>query len=122
MEHDWKKIVKKPAPGIMNPGEFTVKGEPEQDETRCWNPPTPHSGYTAEKYNDPVDHPAHYTSSAAQCECGRRIECIDVVRHMGFNLGNIVKYLWRADLKNGLEDLKKAAWYLNDLIEQKERE
>jgi hypothetical protein len=41
---------------------------------------------------------------------------------MSFNLGNVIKYLWRADLKNGTEDLKKAAWYLNDEIERRERE
>jgi len=32
---------------------------------------------------------------------------------MNFNLGNAVKYIWRASLKNGLEDLKKAAWYID---------
>jgi hypothetical protein len=37
---------------------------------------------------------------------------------MGFNVGNIVKYLWRFKDKNGLEDLKKARWYLDDLIQQ----
>lgn len=71
---------------------------------------------------DNINHPKHYNNSSAKCECGRRIECIDVTRHMGFNLGNIVKYLWRAEDKNGLEDLKKAQWYLNDLIKQKELE
>jgi hypothetical protein len=36
-----------------------------------------------------------------------------VVEHMGFNLGNAMKYIWRADLKNdAVEDLKKAAWYI----------
>ena len=44
------------------------------------------------------------------------IECIDITRHMGFNLGNALKYIWRADLKNEspVEDLKKATWYLLD--------
>jgi hypothetical protein len=65
---------------------------------------------------DNVNHPPHYNSSPAHCECGRRIECIDVTRHMGFNVGNAVKYLWRYELKNGIEDLKKARWYLDDLI------
>lgn len=40
-----------------------------------------------------VDHPAHYNSHPSG------IECIDVVENMGFNVGNAVKYLWRADLK-----------------------
>lgn len=69
---------------------------------------------------DNVNHPAHYNSSPAHCECGRRIECIDVTRHMGFNVGNAVKYLWRYELKNGIEDLKKARWYIDDLIKKAE--
>jgi hypothetical protein len=72
-------------------------------------------------HHDNVNHPIHYNASPAKCECGRRIECIDVTRHMNFNIGNVVKYLWRASLKGGLEDLKKARWYLDDQIKQLER-
>ena len=59
--------------------------------------------------DNPVDHPRHYTTHPAG------IECIDVVETMGFNLGNTVKYIWRAGLKSddALTDLKKAAWYLD---------
>jgi len=68
-----------------------------------------------------VDHPKHYTSSEAKCsKCGHPIECIDVTRHMSFNIGNVVKYVWREGLKNGLEDLKKAAWYLADEIKKRD--
>lgn len=74
------------------------------------------------KPNDPVNHPQHYTSSPAKCECGATIECIQVTRHMSFDLGNAVKYIWRADLKGGVEDLRKAVWYLNDEIARRERE
>ncbi len=71
---------------------------------------------------DLVNHPPHYTSSEATCDsCGSTIECISVTRHMGFNVGNIVKYLWRFDKKNGIEDLKKARWYLEDLINKLEK-
>jgi hypothetical protein len=43
------------------------------------------------------------------------IECIDITRHMGFSVGNAVKYLWRADNKgNAIQDLRKAAWYVLD--------
>lgn len=65
---------------------------------------------------DKINHPHHYNNSQAHCGCGRRIECIDVTRHMDFNIGNVIKYLWRYQDKNGLEDLKKAQWYLHDLI------
>lgn len=69
---------------------------------------------------DNVNHPKHYNSSPFICECGRRIECIDVTRHMNFNIGNVIKYLWRAQFKNGLEDLRKAQWYLNDAVKTAE--
>lgn len=70
---------------------------------------------------DNVNHPSHYTCSEAKCsECGKSIECIDITRHMNFNIGNAVKYIWRYEMKNGLEDLKKARWYLDDAIKQME--
>lgn len=66
--------------------------------------------------HDAVHHPKHYTSHPSG------IECIEITRHMGFNLGNAVKYIWRADLKNdALEDLRKAAWYIADEIAKRER-
>lgn len=65
--------------------------------------------------HDAVNNPAHYTSHPSG------IECIEVTRHMSFNLGNVVKYLWRADHKGAtLEDLKKARWYLDDEIKKRE--
>jgi len=63
------------------------------------------------KPHDPVNHPQHYTQHPSG------IECIAITRHMNFNLGNAIKYIWRAGLKgNSVEDLKKAAWYLQDEI------
>jgi hypothetical protein len=71
---------------------------------------------------DMVNHPPHYTSSPATCSCGKPIECIQVTRHMGFNLGNSTKYIWRADLKdNSIEDLEKAVWYLQDELTERKR-
>ena len=56
---------------------------------------------------DPVNHPPHYTSHPS------KVECIQITEHMGFNLGNAVKYIWRADLKgDAIEDLRKAAFYI----------
>jgi hypothetical protein len=56
---------------------------------------------------DPVNHPPHYTGHPSG------VECITITEHMGFNLGNAVKYIWRADLKgDALQDLEKAAWYV----------
>lgn len=62
--------------------------------------------------NDSVNHPSHYTSHPSG------VECITIARHMTFNLGNVLKYIWRCEDKGKyLEDLKKAAWYLNNEIE-----
>jgi Protein of unknwon function (DUF3310) len=72
---------------------------------------------------DMINHPPHYSSLPATCSnCGHGIECIDIVRHMGFDLGNTVKYLWRWRDKGGVEDLKKARFYLDDTIRQLEKE
>lgn len=57
--------------------------------------------------SDPVNHPAHYTRHPSG------VECIAITEHMGFCLGNAIKYIWRADLKNGIEDLRKARWYID---------
>ena len=63
---------------------------------------------------DMVNSPAHYNKAG--------IETIDAIQAMtgdGFEFylqGNIMKYLWRYRYKNGVEDLKKAEWYLNKLI------
>jgi hypothetical protein len=65
--------------------------------------------------SDMVNHPPHYISHPSG------VECIAVTRHMSFNLGNVVKYIWRADEKGSdLEDLRKAAWYLADEIKRRE--
>lgn len=64
--------------------------------------------------NDAVDHPKHYNSHPSG------VECIDITEHMNFNLGNAMKYIWRADEKfNAIEDLKKAAWYIDREIKRR---
>jgi len=62
---------------------------------------------------DSVNHPKHYTSHPSG------VECIEITEHMTFNLGNAVKYIWRADLKGKqIEDLEKAVWYINREIQR----
>lgn len=61
--------------------------------------------------HDPVDHPRHYVNHPSG------LECIEITRHLPFDIGNAVKYVWRADLKNGHEDYRKALWYLDDAID-----
>lgn len=69
---------------------------------------------------DVINHPSHYESG--------RFECIDVMEETqgteavkDFCLCNAFKYLYRHRNKNGLEDVKKANWYLNKYIELSER-
>ena len=70
--------------------------------------------------SDMVNHPSHYTSG--------KIECIDALESATEGLtgieavctANAIKYLWRWKRKNGVEDLKKAKWYIDKLIEKQE--
>lgn len=63
-----------------------------------------------------VDHPKHYNAHPSG------VECIDVVEHMGFNLGNAIKYIWRADLKENTEvDLRKAIWYIDRELQRRSK-
>jgi hypothetical protein len=62
---------------------------------------------------DPVSKPKHYNNHPSG------IECIEITEHMNFCLGNAIKYIWRADLKNGVEDLSKAIWYIEREIENR---
>lgn len=58
---------------------------------------------------DDVEHPKHYTQYP--------VEVIEITRHLRFNLGNAVKYILRAPFKGSeIKDLRKAKWYLEDLI------
>lgn len=70
---------------------------------------------------DNVNSPSHYTQAG--------IECIDAITaavsgKSGIEavcVANVIKYLWRYELKNGVEDVKKAQWYLNRLVAELER-
>ncbi len=61
---------------------------------------------------DPVHHPPHYTQG--------RVECIEVLEQLNldFRLTNVVKYIWRHREKGGLEDLRKAKWYLDRYLDK----
>ena len=76
---------------------------------------------TANK-KDNVNHPSHYTQG--------KIECIDAIEEstkglLGISavcVANVIKYIWRYKFKNGIEDLKKARWYLDKLIAHEENQ
>jgi hypothetical protein len=64
---------------------------------------------------DMVNHPIHYNKAGIET-----IDAIEAATTDGFKYylqGNILKYIWRYEYKNGVEDLKKARWYLDKLIE-----
>ena len=69
---------------------------------------------------DMVNSPPHYNKSGIEC-----IEAIKAMTGDGFKFylqGNIMKYLWSYLYKNGVEDLKKAKWYLSELIDNVEED
>ena len=83
----------------------------ENDEVNCCN---------KESNADMVNHPSHYTQGGIEC-----IDCIKsaIVGKVGieaFCVGNAIKYLFRYEEKNGIEDVKKARWYIDRLIKELE--
>lgn len=77
---------------------------------------------TVEKKFDPVECPAHYNLG--------NVECIDAIESAicayknptyAYLTGQVLKYIWRWPHKNGVEDLQKAKWYLDRLIEKEEK-
>jgi hypothetical protein len=63
--------------------------------------------------SDSVNHPKHYTVHPSG------VECVTIVEHFNFNIGNAIKYLWRCGLKGDeIEDLEKARWYVSREIER----
>lgn len=66
--------------------------------------------------HDVVNHPKHYTEHPSG------VECIQITEHMSFLLGNAMKYIWRNEAKNGVEDLKKAIWYIEREIAKREQQ
>ncbi len=78
---------------------------------KCWN---------REFVPDNVEHPQHYTSGNIEC-IDAMIETQGVEAVKNFCICNAFKYLWRHNKKNGVEDVKKAVWYLNKFLECEEK-
>ena len=86
--------------------DLTIAGSPLRPKTRLLSG-TDIYNITKGKEVDLVNNPPHYTTGG--------IETIDFIeaKGLGYNLGNVVKYITRADHKgNRIEDLRKAKWYL----------
>jgi len=99
---------------ILSSSDYTiVKGTKIKPGSICYHNDIKCGIKSSIEIEDLVNHPPHYTDHPSG------IECIQITEHMGFCLGNAVKYIWRAGLKKDkLEDLKKAVWYINREIER----
>jgi hypothetical protein len=70
--------------------------------------------------SDPVNHPPHYNQGGVECIDALAAATVGKTGIEAVCVGNVIKYLWRCEMKGGLEDLKKARWYLDRLISIKE--
>lgn len=68
--------------------------------------------------NDTVNHPSHYTSGKIECIDALEAATVDLQGIEAVCTANAIKYLWRWKKKNGAEDLEKARWYINKLIDR----
>lgn len=68
---------------------------------------------------DNVSHPNHYNHGGLECFDALRAALGD--KYMGFLVGNVIKYCWRYEHKNGIEDLQKAKAYINEAIKEMQR-
>lgn len=64
-----------------------------------------------------IDHPEHYTQGGIECIDAIAAATSQLTGEEAFCTGNAIKYIWRWKSKNGVEDLRKAIWYINRLIE-----
>ena len=90
----------------MRHEEYMRQASIQSDTKKMW---------PAEDSVDMVNSPPHYNATGIEC-----IDAIQAATEDGFTYylqGNIMKYLWRYRYKNGIEDLEKARWYLDKLIE-----
>lgn len=110
-EHTWLRIGECELCKACDCVVDTLAARLAMDQTPCPGP---------KPAEDKVNHPSHYTSGGVEC-----IDAIEaVVGQMngtdGFYTAQVLKYLWRWPLKGGVEDLRKAKWYLERLIAKKE--
>lgn len=68
--------------------------------------------------DEKVDHPSHYNNGKVECIDGIEAACTNLNGFEGFCTGNAIKYLWRWKSKGGKEDLKKAKWYIDKMLEE----
>ena len=83
----------------------------ENAETKCCN---------KEPDIDMVNHPSHYTQGGIECIDALKAATVSKTGIEAVCTANAIKYLWRYEEKNGIEDVKKARWYIDRLIKELE--
>ena len=83
----------------------------ENDEVNCCN---------KESNADMVNHPSHYTQGGIECIDALKAATVSKTGIEAVCTANAIKYLWRYEEKNGIEDVKKARWYIDRLIKELE--
>lgn len=68
--------------------------------------------------SDNVNHPLHYTQGGIECIDALKAATVGKTGIEAVCVANVIKYLWRYEEKNGIEDVNKAQWYLNRLIQE----
>ena len=81
------------------------------EEMMAEAPPTP----PVKPYNDPVNHPKHYTQGGIECIDALKAATVGLTGIEAVCTANAIKYLWRWKRKNGVQDIDKAIWYLERL-------
>ena len=71
---------------------------------------------------DMVNHPSHYTQGGIECIDALKAATVSKTGIEAVCTANAIKYLWRYEEKNGIEDVKKARWYIDRLIKELEND
>lgn len=88
---------------------YVIVKEPTKDSKNSFTMPLP---------EDNVNHPKHYTQGGIECIDALKAATVGKTGIEAVCVANIIKYLWRYEEKNGVEDCQKAKWYLDRLIEE----
>lgn len=73
---------------------------------------------SAQDEHDPINRPSHYTAGKVECIDAIEAATVGLTGGAAYCTGNAIKYLWRWSRKGGVEDLRKARWYIDRLIEE----
>ena len=90
----------------------------ELDQATCEN--AEDSCCVKEPNIDMVNHPSHYTQGGIECIDALKAATVSKTGIEAVCTANAIKYLWRYEEKNGIEDVKKARWYIDRLIRELE--